>query len=90
MLTKKDLEDINKIVKNQIEEATAQIIGAVMEMMKTLATKDDLKNLEEKLGGRIDGLERRLERVEADVTDIKRDVRDIKADMPTLPSQSLQ
>ena len=88
MLTKKDLEDINKIVKNQIEEAIAQIVRAVMEMMKTLATKEELQATKEELKTlatkeELRGIDRRLEQVEADVTDIKRDVRDIKADMPT-------
>lgn len=87
MLTKQDLkEEIEKLrreFKNELEILLAQIVKAFSEVLKDVATKKDLKEVEERLGGRLDGVGGRLDGVEADITDIKRDVRDIKADMST-------
>ncbi|MFZ5366520.1 MAG: hypothetical protein ACOZBZ_04565 [Patescibacteria group bacterium] len=81
MLTKKDLQEINELIKRQIEEAVAQISRAITKALENVATKEDLENLATKKELKM--VEERLERVETDVRDIKRDVSDLKADMPT-------
>ena len=69
MLTKSDILNIRKEIKEQVETAIAQIIEAVI---KNTASKDDLKRVEDRLG-----------KVEVDVKDIKRSINDLKADTPT-------
>lgn len=76
-LTIKDLKgalaEQRKEINKDIETAVAQIIEFVM---KYSASKDDLKEVKEELGTRID-------RVETEVKDVKRQINDLRADTPT-------
>lgn len=64
-VTEKDLQEA-------IDEAIADIIGAVNKGFENVATKDD-----------INAMIKRLDSVEVDVKDVKRTVNDIKADTPS-------
>jgi len=69
MLTRKDL-------KEEIENAIAQISKAVEKSLEDLATKEEMRGMEKRLGDRIG-------RVESEVSYLKSDIRDLKADAPT-------
>lgn len=76
MITKKDLtieiSSLRKEIKKDLEDAVAQVIEAVMKWGTGLATKEDLKRVED-----------RLVNVEIEVKDVKRTINDLKADLPT-------
>lgn len=72
MITKKDLDEA-------IETVIAQISKAIIKATENMATKDDLKRVE----NRLDGVENRLGKVETELIYVKNDVRDLKADSPT-------
>ncbi|OGG26101.1 hypothetical protein A2960_03840 [Candidatus Gottesmanbacteria bacterium RIFCSPLOWO2_01_FULL_39_12b] len=75
--TKNDLEntvgslrgEFKREIKSVIENAATQILDAVSRGFEVLATKDDLKRVENK-----------LESVESE---LKREINDLKADTPT-------
>lgn len=79
MLTKKDLENLGeklrKEFKEEIETAIVQIVESIS---KFVATKEDLKAVENRLGN----VENRLGNVEAELKDVKRQINDLKADTP--------
>lgn len=68
----KKLSTLKKEIKDDIEEVVAQFADTMVKMLGMVATKDDLKNVEDRLIG-----------VESDVRDIKRNINDLKADTPT-------
>lgn len=67
------------VTKADLEDAIAQIVGAISKTLENMATKDDLKGVENRLGK----VENRLDGVEAEVKDVKRSINDLKADLPT-------
>lgn len=77
---KKALVDQRKEINKDIETAVAQVVDAVI---KHTASKEDLKEVKEELGGKIDELSVRINRVENEVKDVKRTINDLKADLPT-------
>ncbi|KKS53903.1 MAG: hypothetical protein UV61_C0013G0002 [Candidatus Gottesmanbacteria bacterium GW2011_GWB1_43_11] len=62
--------------KGDIEEAIAQITNAAVKALENVATKEDIKQLENKLEGKID-------KIDAKTTDILRRVIDLEHDTPT-------
>ena len=62
--------------KGDIEEAIAQIANAAVKALENVATKEDIKQLENKLEGKID-------KIDAKTTDILRRVIDLEHDTPT-------
>ena len=62
--------------KCDIEEAIAQITNAAVKALENVATKEDIKQLENKLEGKID-------KIDAKTTDILRRVIDLEHDTPT-------
>lgn len=71
------------VTEEKLEEAIVQIVNAVTNAMKDLATKEDLKQVEDKLTNRIDGIEHKVDNMQSDVTDTKRKVIDLEHDTPT-------
>ena len=78
---KTEIEGARQEFKTEIEGAVAQISKAIDKALEgkadkadlvNLATKDDLKRVEERLG-----------KVETELSYVKSDVRDLKADSPT-------
>ena len=101
MLTKQDLTDALKTTEEKltakiessrkefnegIETAVVQISKAVIKALDNVATKDDLKGVENRLGGvenRLDKVENSIQELKTEVMYVKGDVRDLKADSPT-------
>ena len=77
---KKALVDQRKEINKDIETAVAQVVDAVI---KHTASKEDLKEVKEELGGKIDELSVRINRVENEVKDVKRTINDLNADVPS-------
>lgn len=83
MLTKSD-SITKKDLKEALDEATADIISAVLKGFDGVAK--DIARLElrvEKIENRLDRVEQRLDKLEAEVKDIKRTLNDLKADLPS-------
>ncbi len=80
MITKKDLQD-------SIDEAISDIISAVTKGFETVATKVELQEVKEELGGKIDRLTKRVDNIESELKselkDVKRQINDLKVDLPT-------
>ena len=64
MLTKKDKGDIKDIVVDVIKEV-------VMPAFETVATKEDLRKVEQRLDNRLDVVDRKLDKVAANQLDDK-------------------
>lgn len=75
--TKKDLEntanslrnEFKREIKSVVEDAATQILDAVSRGFEVVATKDDLKTVNDEL--------------KADIKDVQRQINDLKADTPT-------
>ena len=72
MLTKQDLKEVKSVVKEEVENAVAQIAQATIKALENVATKDDLKEVKDEVA-----------QLKTEVMYIKADVRDLKADSPT-------
>ena len=68
-----------KYLKDSLDDMVAQIAQTLQKIIDNMATKDDLKKVEKRLGS----VEEELSNVKSDVKQIKRDVTDLKADTPT-------
>lgn len=71
MITKKNLQEA-------IDEATADIISAVVKGFEAVPTKDDLKSFVTK-----DDLKSTEIKLSNEIKDVKRQINDLKADTPT-------
>ncbi|OGG26954.1 hypothetical protein A2960_02295 [Candidatus Gottesmanbacteria bacterium RIFCSPLOWO2_01_FULL_39_12b] len=82
MIGKKDLDNLRKELKEDIETAITQIMGtlvksvATKEDLKHLATKEDIREVREEMKGF-------KEEVRGEFREVKRQINDLKADIPT-------
>lgn len=83
MIAKKDLDNLRKELKEDIETAVAQIMESIVKLVATkedlkfLAAKDDLKAFAAK-----DDLKNTETRLSNEIKDVKRQIDDLKADTP--------